>query len=279
MKQRQLPQFLIIGAVKAATTWIADQLRARDDVFLPGPEPHYFSRDYDRGENWYASLFADARPDQLIGEKSADYLADGEAPARAATLLPDAMLIAQLRNPVDRAYSDYCMLYRRGHVGSDVAGYLDARSKVPRFLHDGLYARHIARWLDHYPADRLKIILYDDIRAEPEHVLADVCRTLDLAPKVDADLVRRRSNDSEAPLVPLPLRRMPQSIKALVAPLRGNPAFEATRRLLARKVEYPRLTYDLRMRLTDYYADDVEDLGRLLGRDLSAWNNPAHPAQ
>ena len=109
MTQPPLPQFLIIGAVKAATTWIADQLRARDDVFMPGPEPHYFSRDYDRGATWYASLFADARADQLIGEKSADYLADSEAPARAAALLPDAMLIAQLRNPVDRAYSDYCM--------------------------------------------------------------------------------------------------------------------------------------------------------------------------
>lgn len=277
MTQRPLPQFLIIGAVKAATTWIADQLRARDDVFMPGPEPHYFSRDYDRGVSWYASLFADARSDQLIGEKSADYLADSEAPARAAALLPDAMLIAQLRNPVDRAYSDYCMLYRRGQVGGDVERYLDTRSAVPRFLENGLYARHIARWRDHFPADRLKIILYDDIRADPERVLADVCGVLRLPPTIDAERVRRRSNDSEAPLVPLALRRLPQPIKNLVAPLRGNPAFEATRRIFARSVDYPRLSSDLRMRLNDYYADDVAQLGRILDRDLSAWSDAARP--
>ena len=278
MTQRPLPQFLIIGAVKAATTWIADQLRARDDVFMPGPEPHYFSRDYDRGERWYASLFAEARSDQLIGEKSADYLAESEAPARAAALLPNAMLVAQLRNPVDRAYSDYCMLYRRGQVGGDVERYLDTRSAIPRFLQNGLYARHIARWRDYFPAKRLKIILYDDIRADPERVLADVCGALQLPPSViDAERVRRRSNDSEAPLVPLPLRRLPQSIKNLVAPLRGNPAFEATRRIIARSVEYPRLTSDLRRRLSDYYADDVAQLGRLLDRDLSAWGDAARP--
>jgi len=278
MTQRPLPQFLIIGAVKAATTWIADQLRARDDVFMPGPEPHYFSREHDRGASWYASLFAEARSDQLIGEKSADYLAESAAPARAAALVPDAILIAQLRNPVDRAYSDYCMLYRRGQVGSDVERYLDARSEIPRFLQNGLYARHIARWRDYFPADRLKIILYDDIRADPERVLADVCSALQLSPTIDVERVRRRSNDSEAPLVPLPLRRLPQSIKNLVAPLRGNPAFEATRRIIARSVDYPTLTSDLRQRLNDYYADDVAQLGRLLDRDLSAWRDAARPA-
>jgi hypothetical protein len=75
----------------------------------------------------------------------------------------------------------------------------------------------------------------------------------------------------------LPLRRLPQSIKNLVAPLRGNPAFEATRRMIARSVDYPHLTSDLRKRLNDYYADDVAQLGRLLDRDLSAWSDAARP--
>lgn len=279
MNERQLPRFLIIGAVKAATTWVADQLRARDDVFLPGPEPHYFSRFHDRGTDWYASLFANAGRDQLIGEKSADYLADSEAPARVAALLPDAMLIAQLRNPVDRAYSHYCMHFRRGYVGGDVERHLDTRAGTPYFLQSGLYAHHIARWRDHFPAERLKIILYDDIRAEPARVLTGICRLLHLPPAVDAESVRKRSNDSEAPLVPRPFRRLPQPIKDLVAPLRGHPAFEATRRLMARPIVYPRLTSDLRLRLNDYYADDVAKLERLLDRDLSAWNQAARIEQ
>nr|WP_315383973.1 sulfotransferase [uncultured Sphingomonas sp.] len=273
MHQRLLPSFIIIGAAKAATTWIAHQLRSRDDVFLPGPEPHYFSRAYDRGAAWYESLFAAARPGQLIGEKSADYLASPEAPARAAALLPRAKLVAQLRNPVERAYSDYCMLYRRGQVGPDIDRYLDRHlTRTPRFLDDGLYARHLARWLDRYPAEALKVILYDDIRGAPEQVLGEVCTLLSIpSVPVDRAQVRERKNDSEAPLVPMALRRLPSPVKALVAPLRGNRLFENLRNTIARPVRYPPLSDALREKLTDFYLDDVEVLSHLVGRDLSAW--------
>ena len=54
MTEPRLPKFIVIGAAKAATTWIAHQLRQRPDVFMPGPEPHYFSRCYSRGDAWYA---------------------------------------------------------------------------------------------------------------------------------------------------------------------------------------------------------------------------------
>jgi hypothetical protein len=278
--QRRLPSFIIIGAVKAATTWIAHQLRTRGDVFLPGPEPHYFSRAYDRGTAWYESLFADARPGQLIGEKSADYLASPEAPARAAALLPRARLVAQLRNPVERAYSDYCMLYRRGQVGPDVDRYLDRHlTRTPRFLDDGLYARHLARWLEAYPADALRVILYDDIRSNPEQVLREVCALLSLPPApVDRSYLRERKNDSEAPLAPMALRRLPSPVKALVSPLRGNWLFEHARSAIARPVRYPPLSETLRDKLTDFYLDDVEALSRLVGRDLTAWKPTRPPA-
>ena len=115
------------------------------------------------------------------------------------------------------------------------------------------------------------------VRAAPEAVLTDICGTLNLPPMIDAERIGRRSNDSVAPLVPLAFRRLPQPVKDLVAPLRGTRAFEATRRLFARSVEYPSLTADLRMRLHDYYAEDVAQLGRLLGRDLSAWSDSARP--
>ena len=85
-------------------------------------------------------------------------------------------------------------------------------------------------------------------------------------------------NDSEAPLVPLPLRRLPQPLKNLVAPLRGNAAFKAARKLIARPVQYPPLTSELRLRLSDYYREDVIQLGAMLGRDLSAWSSRSSPA-
>lgn len=277
--ERRLPSFVIIGAAKAATTWIANQLRHRDDVFMPGPEPHYFSREYARGVEHYAALFSPARPDQRVGEKSADYLADPLVPQRMAALIPAARLVAQLRNPVERAYSDYCMLFRRGRIDGDVDRHLDwNRTGAPRFLADGLYSEHLARFLDHYPAEQLKLVLHDDVRSAPTTVIADVCTYLGLEPRVAAP-PQQRINDSRAALVPSFLRRLPTPIKNAVAPLRGVAAFEHIRALIARPVAYPPFASDTRKRLADFYHDDINRLGRMIGRDLGDWLEPTATPQ
>lgn len=272
MSHQRLPAFIVIGAAKAATTWIAHQLRARRDVYMPGPEPHFFSREFHRGERWYRRLFAEARDGQHVGEKSADYLAHDRAPARMADRLPHVRLVAQLRNPVERAYSDYCMLFRRGQVCGDIAKQLNpATTDAPRFLDDGLYARHLRRYRDHFPAEQLTIILHEDIKARPADVLDQVCTFIGLPPAASPAPLDARVNDGKAPLVPLAFRKLPQPLKDLAAPLRGNPGFEAARRLIARPVSYPPLTQDIRRRLEDFYHEDMVQLAQMVHRDLSGW--------
>src|SRR3546814_10961579 len=102
-------------------------------------------------------FFRGAAPGQLPGEKSADYLAHPDAARRIADLLPDIPLVVQLRNPVDRAYSDYRMLYRRGTVRGRPEDYLiRSTTPMPRFLDDGLYFEHLKRWLDYFPRRQIK---------------------------------------------------------------------------------------------------------------------------
>lgn len=265
------PQFIIIGAVKAATTWIAHQLRSQPSIFLPKAEPHYFSSDYDRGPGWYASLFSAASDDQLIGEKSADYLAHPAAAARLAHELPRARLVVQLRNPIDRAYSDYCMLFRRGTVDGEIERHLGAGDEQPRFLAGGLYRQHLARFLNHFPAEQLQIILYDDIRSKPEATLQAVGKHIGAQRTLYPVALEERQNDSRKPMLPLAMRRFMAPIKPVVAPLRDNALFAMVHRRLARPVAYPPLTSDLRLRLRDYYAEDVRQLGMMIGRDLRPW--------
>jgi hypothetical protein len=100
----QLPSFIIIGAPKAATSWLTSNLRASRQVFMPKAELHYFNRNFGSGPAWYRAQFSGARENQIIGEKSASYLASPEVPERLKSLLPNARLIVQLRNPVERAY-------------------------------------------------------------------------------------------------------------------------------------------------------------------------------
>lgn len=274
MVNDRLPEFVIIGATKSATTWLTTNLRSHPQVFMPSPELHYFSRELDRGDDWYRAQFAGAAPGQLIGEKSASYLPHPEAPQRMYRLLPGAKLLVQLRNPVERAYSDYCMHYRRGEVSRDIGRYLDARrTPIARLLDDGLYHRHLTNFLRVFPAERIKVLLYDDIRERPSEVFEAVCGYLDIDATHASQPVARRVKDKETPVVPPAARRLLAPLKDIVQPYRQTRAFVAARSLIARSLRYPPLTPELRHGLEAHYAEDTARLAELLGRDLSIWRS------
>ncbi len=268
----RLPQFLIVGAIKAATTWLNFQLQQSPSIFLPDPEPHFFTREYHRGFDWYAGFFRDAKPGQLVGEKTADYLANPDAAERIAAVLPDVPLVAQLRDPVARAYSDYCMLFRRGTVGANIEDFLDPRrAEFRRFLDNGLYHQHLARWQTLFPAEQMLVFLFEDVIDRPDWTIMAVGRHLGLSEDLLPKPMTNRVNDSRAALLPLPMRRLLAPFKELAAPLRSTRWFGALHSSMARQVKYPPLTPDLEARLRDFYAPDVEALAGLIGRDLSTW--------
>jgi len=274
------PRFIVIGAVKAATTWIQARLQDNPAIYMPDPEPHYFSSEFDRGEDWYRGFFAN-RPAgvQLIGEKSADYLAHPLAAQRIARVLPQTRLVLQLRNPVERAYSDYKMFYRRGTVKGPPEEYLRSLdSAYPRFLQDGLYARHLARWYDLFPREQILIYLYDDVTVQPQRIVEAVSRHIGVAPVFRPERARAEENSSRSAILPLPLRKALAPLKDTVRPLRGTAMFENVRSLLAREITYPPLSPGLREQIHDFYARDVETLEAICGLDLSRWKNSARTA-
>ncbi|MGF1544239.1 MAG: sulfotransferase [Parvularculaceae bacterium] len=269
------PHFIVIGAIKAATTWTAHKLNENPALSLPGPEPHFFSVEWERGFTYYDSLFADAPRDAIVGEKSADYLSHERAAERIAATVPDAKLIVQLRNPVERAYSDYRMLYRRGTVREAPDAYFAGSDAYgARFLEGGLYATHLKRFLDRFPREQLLVVPYEDVSARPEATLRAISAHIGVEPHVPQENLTKPANDGAAAVLPLPMRTALRPFKDAVRGLRGNPAFEAVRGVFARPVRYPPLTQSARERLTDFYREDVEALGRLLGRDLSGWLSP-----
>lgn len=275
MTAKRKPHFIIIGAVKGATTWSARALARHPAVFIPGPEPHFFSSEFANGHDWYLDLFADAAPGAVIGEKSADYLAHPEAAARMAAFVPDARLIVQLRNPIERAYSDYCMLYRRGTVRERPAAYFSLKrsgAECERFLTGGLYADHLRRFCDRYAREQLLVLFVEEITATPTPVFNRILSHIGL-PADATNVSTERENDSAAPLLPLGLRSALKPLKNAVKPLRGNKVFEAVRGVFAREVAYPPLDDEARAYLQAYYQADIAALETLTGRDLSQWRS------
>jgi hypothetical protein len=262
--------FLIIGAAKSATTWLQESLLTDPAICMPLGEFHYFSSEYELGENWYLRQFPRTEAHEFFGERSNSYLEHPAAAGRIHSTLPHAKLIAQLRNPVERAYSDYCMLYRRGEVGGDIDRYLDPRKAAEaRFLQGGLYYRQLQRYFDLYPRDQLLVLLYDQVESAPAAQLARVQAFLGL--NQVAAPVETRVKDKRTPVLSPRVRRYLSPVKSFVQPLRGTAVFDIIYRTIAWKPAYPAMNEDLRKRLGAFYEKESDFLGELLSLDLSTW--------
>ena len=267
------PDFIIAGAAKSATTWLQQSLQASPDIWMPDPELHFFSRSYGSGLPSYLRHFADAPRGALLGEKSNSYLTMPEAAGRIHRHLPGVRLVFQLRDPVARAYSDYCMLFRRGEVDGDVARHLGPdRAAQGRFLADGCYADHLERFIALFGDEPILVLLYEDVRRDPHRqlrLLADhVGHSGALAPPL-----AERVKDARAAAVPRPLRRLVAPLRPVLDPIRGTAHLRALRGLVARPYRYPPLDPFLRDEIADFYKPQIARLAVLTGIDPEVWSS------
>lgn len=209
---RPLPDFVIIGAQKCGTSSLYRYLAEHPQVApAVGKEIHYFDWYYHRGVNWYRGHFPTsleralfrARTGRtlLTGEASPYYLVHPHAPARLRALMPQARLIALLRDPVDRALSAYHHQSRNGEetlaIGeafdveeSRLAPELTRLARDPSYnshahrkfsyLTRGRYAEQLERWLALFPRHQLLVLRSEDFFERPDAVFGEVLRFLGL---------------------------------------------------------------------------------------------------
>ena len=266
--------FLIIGAAKSATTWLQRSLVQDPLVLMPAKdlELHYFSREHHRGNDWYFSNLPEKQPGQILGERSNSYLATPGVARLVSLELPQVKLIVQLRNPVERAYSDYCMLFRRGEVGGDISSYLDPRkASEQRFLADGHYSSQLNAYCTLFPSDQLLVLLYEEMKIDPAGQLSRLRNYLGLAENIPTAIDINKAKDKTVPVVHPAIRKHLGWLKPIVAPLRQNHLFQKARQLVATEITYPQLQPELRGRLVDFYAPEVKAMEDFLGKKLIGW--------
>jgi hypothetical protein len=160
------PDFLYIGTSKAGSTWLFNVLSLHEDVYLASNKGlYYFDGHFDKGEEWYLSHFDGARPGQVRGEISHSYLSSPEVPERIAEVNPRMLLLTSLREPVDRAFSDYLDLIKNQQFDGS---FEDALDRFPRLLDRGRYASHLQRYLEIFPAEQLHLSLFDDLKVDAQ---------------------------------------------------------------------------------------------------------------
>ena len=260
-----LPGLLLVGAPRSGTTTLAAALASHPDVaFSLRKEVEYFDLYYDRGPGWYAAQFPD-RPGLRV-EATPTYLSDPAAVDRIARDLPDARFVAVLREPVSRAWSQYWFFTQLGiEPRSWQRALRDERRRGREdpvgYLWRGRYAEQIARWDTAVGADRLLVLLFDDLVARPAEVLDAVCAFAGLAAG-RAEVPTRSVNPSARPWS----RRLTH---LLAAPDAG-----ALRRrallLSSSRRRQPALPIEQRRALAREFADDEAALEQRLGRALPA---------
>lgn len=195
----RLPDFIIGGAPRSGTTWLYEVLDRHPDIEMAKPvrpEPKFFLVDdiYERGLTYYSdNWFSQIPSHKLGGEKSTNYLESEAAARRIHEDLPDARLIFILREPADRALSNWRWSSMNGletlsfeealrQEAQREVGYV-AKERYSRpfsYFSRGLYRKMLEPYVSRFGLDRVLVLRYEDISREPAHLARSVHRFLNV---------------------------------------------------------------------------------------------------
>ncbi len=255
-----LPNMVIVGAQKCGTTTLTGLLRRHPQVRMSRPkELHFFDWHFDRGLEWYAEQFRPRRPRQrrqhVVGEATPSYLYLEQARERLTRTLPEARLVAILRDPARRAYSHYWHERRLGNEPLET--FEEALDREPERLAAGGRTRQRHSYVDrgHYldqilplveaqGRERIHVMLLDDLVTDRDCALRGLADSLgiDAAPFTEVGEVWQNRSD------------------------------DVSREGAARQERYPPMNPATRARLVEEYRESNARLAEWLGRALpSAW--------
>lgn len=271
------PDFLFIGPDKTGSTWLYKILRQHPECYVPAiKDIYFFDRNYYRGFDWYLSYFKGAPADaRAVGELSHDYLFSRQAADRIARDLPAVKILTCLRDPVDRTFSHYLFLIRSGRTRLP---FENALVRFPELVENSLYAKHLYMYLTLFPAEQVKVMMFDRLTANPAAFAAEIFQFLGVrfieglpyssrslgaarprsyglarAAKLGANVARRLGLLNLVGLV----KQSRWTQKALYRPYKQE--------------EKPNVDPATVDRLRERFRSDIQDLQALLNQDFSHW--------
>jgi hypothetical protein len=288
-----MPNFLIIGAMKSGTTALYYYLEQHPEVYMsPVKEPNFFSSQGPENAvdavthiGTYRDLFGGVSSETAIGEASHSYLYEPRAAAEIRRHIPEAKLIAILRNPIDRAYSHFLHMVRKGTEPLDDFAQALREDEVRAhrgqnfqdYIGRGLYYNQLKRYFGTFPREQVRVYLYEDLSGAPINAVQDAFRFLEVDDSFVPDVSLRRNVSGYPKYKTLDglLRRQGRVKHALKIYLpaglrwRLSRAFDdlKTRNL----VGPPPIQPEVRRQLIGVYREDILKVQDLIRRDLSGW--------
>jgi len=300
-----LPNFLIVGVPKSATTSLHNYLSDHPQIYMPQKKDfNYFTRKYrapnsagpgdkkivlddDSGLADYEQHFQEVNGEKAIGESSTSYFYFPECNKDIKAALGDNVkIIVALRNPIDRAFSNYMHLVREGRETlpfHEALAQEETRREAHwsdfwRYKDHSLYAEKMQDCLDEYGAQNVKVLLYEDFAANTLGVLQEVFRFLE----VDPDFVPSNINivyNKGGRYSSSYLRNLLKGKNKFRRTLKGvlpRSALRPLKKLRSALLEMntaktERMDDKSRAMLADYFKDDKEALAARFDLDISKW--------
>lgn len=270
----KLPDFILIGAMKSATSTLHEQLAVQPGIFMSSPkEPNFFSDEpqYAKGISWYSTLFESAVAGDLCGESSTHYTKLPTYPKTVERIfehLPDVKTIYVMRHPIDRLVSQYIHQWTQREISVDIN---DAIAKHPELIAYSQYSQQLEPYFATFGKDRVLPVFFERVLQEPQEELTRICQFIGYAGKpvwdreLDAQNVssqRMRKNSWRDTLVEFPVLKtvrknfIPQSWRDRV-------------KTLWMMKEKPQIDAEQMAYLKTVFDRDLAILGSWLGTELN----------
>lgn len=301
------PNFFIVGAARSGTTSLYKYLKAMPSVYMsPKKEPGYFAPSRNSGKTEYRKLFATriynkteylklfegVKEEVAVGEASANYIWRPEAASRIHDTVPNARIIMILRDPVERAFSQWC-LSRISWDERKISAYYGSQQrkwKIPTFreaimaetrkdrkaplfvyIEQGFYAKHLERYLDIFGSNRVKVLIFEEFIRDPNSAVSEVLRFLEV--DVPDDLLSKSFAQTNAstrirPRGEFAGRVLQGSIKRKLGPYLPNTFKRIGKNILMKKIVKPEMGLEDKKFLEEFYSEDLKRVGEILGRPL-----------
>lgn len=268
----RLPDWIIIGAMKAATSSLHRYLAEHPQVATSTPKELDFFVEprYDRlGIDWYRRQFATPADAVVAGESSVNYTKCHEMPGVAGRMhrhLPDVKLIYVLRDPVKRIESHWVHMVGSGKWRGDFASAV-ADPETSDVVQTSRYWMQLSEYLEHYSPEQIKVMSYEAVSADPEGAVDEVLEFIGLEPGFRHPLIGKQVHPSS--------RKMrPNRLGLLVwdDPVRRRRVRKYLRRVVASPIEKPVWSPDARANVADYLAPDVERIREFSGMEFAEWS-------
>lgn len=299
-----LPNFLVIGAGRSGTTSLHEYLRQHPDVYIPerkapshfycvgAPSPMSLERRLSTRPHFvadarsYEALFDGRQRERAVGEVSPVYLASTAVAPRVVDRLGDVRVIAIFRNPIERVHARYVARRRDGlERTQSFAALVDAECRRPLVLDDtagtyvasGFVSHVLQTYFDVIPPERVRCYLFDDLKADPGSIVADMTGFLGVDPEVpiDSGVTHNRSQGIIAGSVTRTAWTRTALARTWLRPYVPARVRDGAFRFVTRRVQPEPIDPEVYAALSEVYRPEIARLEQMLGRDLSHWCAPA----